>query len=362
MKLSFSVSEEDYLSALLYLLRRKNRTPMRIFTSFVLTAGQFLGVLALAVSGLFSAGQSIFLVVLSAIVMVLNGIFYLPTPWRARMLHKKMKRSGQWDEEYEKRHTLTWEGDKLVLRYGKVCHRLPAASVSRLADWRGELLVMTGEVLFCLLPPAVWEGQQTCTREAFRKELLERKFRSSREEIAAKRAELAAAGRKPYRYSYDRESYLAALREAHRKAYTTSYARTPAVLLRLLAAALLLAVLFWPVAWGYRLLALLAALIFLYPFLQTFSPLLGRKLQRDLEEILSFAPGREAEFYETEKELIFLGDIHCLAIPWADILTMKRMKSGAALYLSNRMIVTVPDGGTGERPDRVGKLLHPASM
>ena len=354
---SYTVSREEYLSALLYLLRRRSRTPWRRFTAFMLTAGQFLGVLAFCLSGALPRGRGAFLLLLSGAVLVLNACFYLPTPWRARLLFRRMKRAGQWDPEYEKPHRLSWQENKLVLQYGKVRQKLAAESITQLVRRRSSLLVMTGEALFCIVPSEAWGGDEARFRD-FQREVRERKFRESSVRVRAVREELAAQGCRPYRYVYPREDYLRDLKRAHRAAYTHREAWTLPALLRAGAAAALLAALFVPLAWGWRALALLAALVLLYPYLQTFSFLLGGRLTRETEAILSFAPGREAEFYETDKLLVFLGEVHCLEIPREDVLAVRRIPGGAALYLKNRMILPVPDGGSGTRTGRIQGLLR----
>lgn len=358
MKLSYTVSREEYLSALLYLLRRRGRAPWRRFTAFMLTAGQLLFVLAFCLSEALPRERAVFLLLLSGAVLALNACLYLPTRQRARLLLRRMKRSGQWDPEYEKTHRLSWQEDKLALRYGRTERKLAAASVSQLVRLGEVLLVMTGEALFCVIPLSAWGGEEAGLA-AFRAEVRERKFRESKQRVRAKREELAARGSAPYRYSYTKERYLADLKRAHRSAYAGRAGWTlPAVLRAAGGGLLLAAALLQPAAWGWRTLALLAALVLLYPYLWTFSFLLGGRLARETEAIVSFAPGREAEFYETESSLVFLGEVHCLEIPREDVLAVRRIRGGAALYLKNRMIVPVPDGGSGARAGGVQALLR----
>lgn len=351
MRLSYTVSREEYLSALLYLLRRKNRTPWRRFTAFMLTAGQFLGVLVFSLSGALPREKAAVLVLLSGLVLVLNLCFYLPTPWRARLLFWRMKRDGQWNPEFEKTHQLTWQEDKLLLQYGKVRQKLAAASITQLVRWRGSLLVMTGEALFCIIPAAAWGGEDA-RLQAFQREVRERKFRQSKEQIQVKRGELEAQGIAPYRYDYPWETYLRDLKRAHRAAYAGRIGWSLSSVLRVCGALLL-------VVLGWRTPAPLAALVLLYPYIRTFSFLLDRQLTRETEAIRSFAPGRAVEFYETESCLVFLGEIHCLEIPREDVLAVHRIGSGVALYLKNRMILPIPDRGSGYVRDSSNRSYRP---
>ena len=345
MKLSFSVSQEDYLSALLFLLRRKSRKPWGMFTAFMLTIGQFAAVSSFCIAGLVTGARAVFLLILSGIVFVMNGFLYLPTPLRAKLMMIRMKRGGQWDPEYEKRHTLAWEGDKLVLQYGKVRRKLAAESVTQAAEWRHSLLILTGDVLFCVIPASAWKEGGQRAKEDWIRELRERKFAVSIEAIRKKREELSAGGRTPYRYSYRKKNYLEDLREAHRKAYTMGLAWGLQALLRVGGSLILLYILIRPVEWGVKILALSAAFILLYPYIRTFSFLLNSFLERGLTEILSFAPGTDVDFFVSEQELVFLGEIHYLVIPWEEVLAVKKLRNGIAFYLKNQMILPMPGGG-----------------
>lgn len=275
----------------------------------------------------------------------MNGFLYLPTPLRAKLMMVRMKRGGQWDPEYEKRHTLAWKGDKLVLQYGKVRRKLAAESISQAAEWRRSLLILTGDVLICVIPASAWEDGRQGLKEDWIRELRERKFAASREAIRRKREELDAEGRKPYRYSYLKKIYLEDLREAHRKAYTMGLAWGAQALLRVGGSLILLYILIQPVEWGWKVLALLAALVLLYPYIRTFSFLLNGFLERGLTEILSFAPGTDVEFFVSEQELVFLGEIHYFVIPWREVLAVKKLRNGIAFYLKNQMILPLPGDG-----------------
>lgn len=350
MKLSYTVSKEEYLSALLFLLRRKSRTPMRIFTTFMLTLGQFMGVLAFCLLDSLDPWKKAVLLILSVIVGFANGLMCLPTPWKARMLLWRTKRNGQWDSEYEKRHNLFWEEDKLVLQYGKVRQKLPAVSVSELPVWKGALLVMTGDVLFCVIPAAVFEGKKAALRDKLIREICDHKFRESREQIREKREELKKKGEIPYRYHYDEKTYLEALREACRRVYLTGLAWRMPEILRLLTVLGLIAVAVGVTTTSWRVLALLATCILLYPYVRVFSPWVCRVLRRDIQDVLSFQPGHEAELYSNEEALVFLGDIHCLVIPWEDVYMVKKLHRSTVLYLKNRMSVPIPRDGSGKMP------------
>ncbi|WP_434311061.1 hypothetical protein [Hominifimenecus sp. rT4P-3] len=345
MRLSYFVSEKDYLSALLYLLRRKIQTPLGGFTAFVLTIGQFLAVIGFCIAGLITGPRAIFLVILSGIVFAMNGILYLPTPQKAKILFARMKKGGQWDAEYEKKHTLTWEEDKLVLQYGKVRRKLPAASISQVVKWKNALLVMTGDVLYCVVPESAWKEKGNGSPEDLIREIRDRKFAEYREAILEKREALENEGKKPYRYHYTKERYLSDLKEAHRKAYTMGFAWRGQALIRIGGAVLLFALWTQPLEQGWKVLATAAALILLFPYIRTFSFLLNLSLERGVREVLTFCPGTEAEFYVSEQELVFLGDIHCLVIPWGDVLAVKKLSGGLAFYLKNQLIVPLPGDG-----------------
>ena len=141
------------------------------------------------------------------------------------------------------------------------------------------------------------------------------------------------------------------MREACRRVYLTGLAWRMPEILRLLTVLGLIAVAVGVTATSWRVLALLAACILLYPYVRVFSPWVCRVLRRDIQDVLSFQPGHEAELYSNEKELVFLGDIHCLVIPWEDVYMVKKLHRSTVLYLKNRMSVPIPRDGSGKMPD-----------
>lgn len=143
-------------------------------------------------------------------------------------------------------------------------------------------------------------------------------------------------------YRYPKDDYLRDQRDARRKKYTTKLIFNRALYAKLTITSVLIYAAC--TATSAAMLALYLFLIFLcnYEHIANFSPLLLRRLSKDIRPIMALHPGQDASLYVTSEGISVRGDIHAMDLPYQQILAVRRTAHAAVLYLASQTMLTVP--------------------
>lgn len=152
-------------------------------------------------------------------------------------------------------------------------------------------------------------------------------------------------------YQYEKEDYLRDLRDGQRKKYTTKLIFDRAFYAKLTITAVLIYAAV--VASSPAMLALYIFLILLcnYEHISIFTPLLLRRLRKNIRAIMVLRPGRGASLYLTPAGISIRGDIHAMDLPYREILAVRRTAHAAVLYLASQTMLTVPAPPATEQKD-----------
>ena len=143
-------------------------------------------------------------------------------------------------------------------------------------------------------------------------------------------------------YRYPKEAYLRDQRDARRKKYTTKLIFNRALYAKLTITSVLIYAAC--TAASAAMLVLYLFLIFLcnYEHIANFSPLLLRRLSKDIRPVMALRPSQSASLYVTSEGVSVRGDIHAMDLPYQQILAVRQTSHAAALYLASQTILTVP--------------------
>lgn len=126
--------------------------------------------------------------------------------------------------------------------------------------------------------------------------------------------------------------------------FTTKLAWTPLTILLLAASCFLLA---YAISSG-RVLSILtavaAAVLLNFHYIRIFSPLIGRRIRRDVRELRPYFPDGKIKMYldKAKEQMVAVGSVYCISFPLSDMKAVRRIPGGAAIYLNQNLILTIP--------------------
>lgn len=119
MKLTYSVSRDDYKNIIAYTLREKAATFRSRLFLFLGTIGQMLLVLGLILFYPITTTQKLVIAALSILAAVRNYFANRAFSFRSSSLLSQMESGGQIHPDFWKEHTLETQEDGLLLIYGE---------------------------------------------------------------------------------------------------------------------------------------------------------------------------------------------------------------------------------------------------
>jgi len=163
MKLTYKISEDEYLGLLVVMLRRTERTPGRILAFLMLTVVQ-MGWMAytLATAGL-SRRDTIILGMLSAVLALINALYRALRRARAKNALSHMKASGQILPDYWKTHTLAVDDGKVLLQFGGVRLEAVSGDIGPVVETEELLLLLSGGKVFDAVPTSAFRSEEEKT-------------------------------------------------------------------------------------------------------------------------------------------------------------------------------------------------------
>lgn len=339
MELRYSVSERDYVRHLEARRKERLRRPVNILFT-VITALIPLGIFVFCwVQGLFSGWPLAALGAVTAALAAANLSVRLGWWKRADAGLAVMKKTGKVSEDFWREHRLSVSEEGVTLKSGGYSAQYGWACFGGFEEREGLLLPIFNAQPIDLIPTEALERQGGT--EAFRRaftELAKQGLRAGQAEARGR-----VRGEPLLRYSYDKNTYLRDQRDAQRRRYTTRLIWNRAVLAKLLLSGVMIYAACSSESLWLRLAYVLILLLLNYEHIHSFSPLLERQLERQLRPVLALEPRRQAELFLTEDSVVVRGDIHFLELPFSELLALRRLPHGAALYLASQTILTVPE-------------------
>lgn len=168
IKLNYTPKQEDYRKLIAILVRRKNHTA-RYLIMFL------LGAALTVISGWYAfhsdAGlfARIAFPLMAVLLTVLNGYRYFCTGLQTETMLKNVDRQGGVNRDYWKEHTLSVQGNRLILKYGSEAQMTLCASAW--VEEHAELWIVWAENRpFDLIPKAACSKEEVSEFGKFLKE------------------------------------------------------------------------------------------------------------------------------------------------------------------------------------------------
>lgn len=159
MNLNYYVPRESYIYLLAEMIRKNDRRPIRLFTAFLATVGQFGIVLALCVFKL-ERSQWPFFLIWSVLLVGLTILRRSTVSLRAKGTLQRLEYTGQLPPDYWEKHRLEIHDSALVLNYGQQESTCALSSVSRIDELQGALYVYCENAVFDIIPQTAFDSSE----------------------------------------------------------------------------------------------------------------------------------------------------------------------------------------------------------
>jgi hypothetical protein len=342
--MNYKVSEEDYITVLEQQLKQKQKRPITLFLFLFCTAGQTLFVIYMLLSSTPSAAGIASLLVLSVSLTGLSLLNFFRIRPRAKKYFSMLRSKGRISEEFWKLHTLKLEDKTISIRFGSYSNSCEITQIRVIDNKTNAYLLYLGksQSVFDIVPYSAFRSEPQ--RAGFADRLRQAALRFSLRGSETIRDSISPDARVLAEFSYDEASYLKDQQSAFRRMFTTKLAWTPLTVLLLAVACSFLA---YAISSGRVLTILMAvavAVLLNFHYVRIFSPLIGRRIRRDARELLPYFPDGKIKVYldKTNGKIVAAGSVYCIAFPFPDIKAVRRIPGGAAFYLNQNLVFTIP--------------------
>lgn len=343
MKLSYTVTKEQYIDLIAMTMKERTMKPAQIaLTAVMCGLPVVLVVFLLATGGL--AGLQMMLLSAAALALAAANLA-LRTRFhgRAKKELAKMMENGCVHKRFFDRQTLTLDEKGVQLSYPGVSSRYTWADYSGLVERKEAFLLYFGAEPSAIVPFSAFED------EVKKKEFLDAIYAHMRLALIADTREMREDVPKNticvLRYSYDLNTYLRHQRAARRAALLQPRLWRRLDSLKIIALIFLLISVLFSDRSSVRAIAGMMLVGLGMPYLFVLTPLVDFSVRRSLAQVLRYRPGRDVTLYATKEMIKIVGDIHCLEIPWDQIRAADSISGALALYLHSGLPLTVPVGG-----------------
>lgn len=337
MNLKYRVTEQEYEC---YLQKSRERTlnkPLNRFFTTVLVAGPLAVLLYCIVHQIF-AGWKLGAAVLVAIVLSTCNYFIRTKYWNhSSVVLQAIKARNGISKDFWLEHKLCVDDKGVRLVCGNYKADYHWVSFGGFEEINGMLIPIFNAVPADIIPCGIiasWGGTEAFITA----------FTNHAKEGLRKEQDTSPPADFLIRldYQYNRESYLRDQRDAQRQKYTTRLIFNKALYAKLSLTGVMIYA-----ACTTSSLTLLTVCVFLvfllnYEHIAVFSPILLKRLNKNIRPILALRPEQAVQTYVTQKEISIRGDIHAIDLPYEQILAVRRVPHAVALYLTSQTILTVP--------------------
>ena len=358
MELRYHIQEPEHQRYIQARRRAKALSPFSLIVTALLTAFPLFVLLYAVVENVLS-GWQLGLFALAAVALSGANFYTRARYWRKddTKLPKSIHRS---DDEFWKEHRLIASKDGVVIHCGSLKREYPWAAFGGFEEFEELLIPIFNAQSADLIPIRALDsmGGSAAFQETFTK-----LAKSSMQALAAQGAENAepAPVALTFSYSYTADTYIRDQRDATRKRYTTKLFLNRAVMSKFALTVLMIYAIATAKSAGMVLVYAAIALILNYEHISVFTPLLEKRMRKELRSLIALQPDRKATLTLTNKRLRVAGDLHYLDLPFTDIIMMRKLPHALAFYLTSNTVLTVPgppDTKDGDL-DKLFRLLQP---
>lgn len=158
MKLTYTVTENDYIQLLSQLISKKDRKPFSMLTLFLLTIGQ-MGIVAWLCATRVERQNWVYLIVWSLLIAFITVLRRCTVRARAKGTLYRLKSNGQLVEDYWKPHRLEETDDGLRLTFGGTRILCPPGHLGALEE-NGDLLYIYADgTIFDIIPASAFSSR-----------------------------------------------------------------------------------------------------------------------------------------------------------------------------------------------------------
>lgn len=350
MRLTYSVTEAQYLDYLTALLKRRDRSPLGILLLLLTTVGQAALCVFFTLHMDFAPERRWSLWGMSALIAALSCFRRLYRKGRAKNQLARNRQLGNVRQEVWQPHELLMNETTLRVRYGKEDFRRDMQDFVGCEEEAGLVRLRFRDAVLDLVPADVLDEEK---RRTLAETARERRRQALAEEVRAAipeewREKLPEDPELEAVYAYPLEDYCRHQLRAHRGKYASrafwtarEWTRVSLSALSVTWAVMRPSALHWVVA------VLLVAVLNL-PHLLCFSPLMAAVVRRDARPLYEGRESRTVHLYATADRLTAVFGAVLLEIPAGDITFALEGASFFALFLRKGAILTIPREALGE--------------
>lgn len=358
MELRYYIQEQEHQRYIQARRRAKALSPFSLVITALLTTFPLVVLLYAAVEKILT-GWQLGLLALAALALSGANFYTRARYWRKNnaKLPKSIHRS---DDEFWKEHRLTASRDGVVIHCGSLKREYPWAAFGGFEEFEGLLIPIFNAQSADLIPLRALDSMGGAA--AFQEKFTQL-AKASLQALAAQGAENAESApvALTFSYSYTADTYIRDQRDAARKRYTTKLFLNRSVMSKFALTVLMIYAISTANSAVMVLIYAAIALILNYEHISVFTPLLEKRMRKELRPIIALQPDRKATLTLTNKHLRIAGDLHYLDLPFTDIVMMRKLPNALAFYLTSNTVLTVPgppDTKDGE-VDKLFRLLQP---
>jgi len=342
MKLSYKVTQEQYIDLIAMTMKERTMKPAQIVLTAVLCG---LPVVLVAFMLFTGALADMKMLLLSAALLALaaaNFALRMRFHGRAKKELGRMMENGRIHKRFFDKQTLTLDEKGMELSYPGVSSRYLWADYQGMIERKEAYLLYFGGEPAAIVPYAAFADADQ------KKAFLDAIYANMRLAMIADtreiREEIPCNTFCVLSYSYDLDTYLRHQRAARRQALVQPKLWRRLDSLKIIALMFLFASLILAERASVRAISALMLLGLVMPYIFVLTPLVDISVRRALDQVLRFRPGRNVMLYANEEMIKIVGDIHCLEIPWTQIRAAAEIDGALALYLHSGLPVTIPVG------------------
>lgn len=340
MKLTYTISAEDYLEALAFQLRLNQKTLVSRLRYWLGSWGIFVIALWFGVTHPeYQIFMRVFPAAMAALMLIVASLIRFRVDQRAARQLNQLIKNNTLNAGFLGTHLLSVRRDTILLEYGQQSGKIFCRQVVDLHRNERTSFLMAGNVIFDLIPNAVLDenGRREQLMETIRNNTAE----LQREQSDSQRAEIDAEDPNTFcSCPTDRERTARGLTAGYRMYYSTSTAWKGQQTLRAVVLIYAVTALFSDSTRIIGLLCLLIGIFLNYRLLTVFTPM---ALSAARQPLLREGNSALAEdyFYTTDQDIVSVSYGHEVRCKKKDILEKRESKEFLVFYTGNQQMVVI---------------------
>lgn len=359
MKLTYTVTQDEYCAAVTSMLRQRRKTPVNILLFLFMTVVQFAFALRNFISGSQSAEMRTLLLVISACILLAQLFYQSMLGFRAKAQMRRDMRKGRISPDFWQKQQLSLNDDVFSVKCGKSELKYDCAYYSGTKRLDTMLLISftRGKAVHQLMIPF------SAFNDALQPDGLIKAIEAAKRDsiIAGLKAQNHERPQSPdysVTFSYDREGFCRDQIRAARWAYLDRIGWTLSTVARVAAAVFLLYHLIHKsyTSVTFMVFVVCVIILLLYPLLIAFTPLCSLLVRKNALTLFGGMDTINCSIDASDGTLCYMSEVFYNEIPYENIYSVICEKKFTALYLKDNSVVTIPLS-TSKNPD-VARLAY----